>query len=205
MQLHKSETPAAREDPRHGDNPVALRGWGRPVANRAAHLLRCAALLGATLLVTATPVRAEPVSQPEGWGLGVMLGAPTGLAVKHWNGGPNAFDLGLGVGPGLRLHGDFLWGLAQVMSDKSDLTLDLYLGVGPVLGVARGWCGTAFAPVDRCGRGDFFFGARVPFGIDARLARFPFTFGLELAPGVWLNPKFVSGLLDVLLFGRFVL
>ena len=153
------------------------------------------------------PAHAEAVSQPEGWGIGLMLGAPTGLTVKHWNGGANAFDLGLGVGPGLRLHGDFLWGLAQLMTNKSDLTLDLYLGVGPVLGVSRGWCGTAYSPRDKCGKrdGDVFFGARVPFGIDARLARFPFTFGLEIAPGIWLNPNFVSGLFDVLLFGRFVL
>jgi hypothetical protein len=50
-----------------------------------------------------------------------------------------------------------------------------------------------------------FFGARVPFGVEGRLARAPFTFGLEIAPGLWLNRNFVSGLLDVLLFGRFVL
>jgi hypothetical protein len=52
------------------------------------------ALLGSTLLATPTPAHAVAVSQPEGWGIGLMLGAPTGLTVKHWNGGSNAFDLG---------------------------------------------------------------------------------------------------------------
>lgn len=169
------------------------------------HTVLSVVLLGAGLLATPAVVRAEPVSQPAGWGLGLMLGAPTGLTVKRWNGGANAWDVGLGVGPGLRLHADYLWGLAQLLSDKSDLTLDLYLGVGPVLGAARGWCGTAYRPRDKCGDGGLFGGARVPFGLDVRLARAPFTFGLEVAPGVWLSPDFVDGLLDVLLFGRFLL
>lgn len=167
----------------------------------------CAVLFWATLLSATAPAYAEPVSQPEGWGLGIMLGAPTGLTLKNWTGGANAWDIGLGVGPGLRLHGDYLWGLAQVMSNKSDLTLDLYLGVGPVIGAAHGWCGTGFRPKGACGGGGgrLFAGARVPFGIEARLARAPFTFGLELAPGLWLSPDFVDGLLDVFLFGRFLL
>ena len=172
--------------------------------NRATYRLLWIALLGSALLFTAAPVRAEPVSQPDGWGLGFMLGAPTGLTLKKWNGGANAWDLGLGVGPGLRIHGDYLWGLAQLLTNKSTLTLDLYLGVGPVIGVERGWCGTSYRPRHDCGNGALFAGARVPFGLDMRLARAPVTFGLELAPGLWFGRDFVSGLLDVFLFVRFL-
>jgi hypothetical protein len=178
----------------------------RSGTNGAAHHVLSMALLAAALVVTAAPARAEPVSQPTGWGLGLMLGAPTGLTVKRWIGGANAWDVGVGVGPGFRLHGDFLWGLAELLPNKSDLTLDIYLGIGPVIGVARGWCGTTYRPRDECGGGDgeLFGGARVPLGLDARLARLPINFGLEVAPGVWLGRDFATGLLDVFLFVRFL-
>lgn len=169
--------------------------------------LLATALVATALGVVAAPVRADAVSQPAGWGLGLMLGAPTGLTLKYWTGAANALDLGLGVGPGLRVHGDYLWGIAQLLSNKSDLTLDLYVGAGPVLGVSRGWCGTAFRPRPKggCREGALFVGARVPFGLDARVTRAPVTFGLELAPGLWLGRDFVSGLLDAFLFVRVLL
>lgn len=148
--------------------------------------------------------RATAVSHPAGFSLGLMLGDPTGVLMKQDLGGANAWDVGLGVGPGLRLHGDYLWGLTQLLSDTSTLTLDMYLGAGPVLGIGRGWCGTAYNPRGDCG-GGVFGGVRVPFGLDARLTRAPVAFGLELAPGVRVGQNEVSELLDLFLFGRFYL
>jgi len=169
------------------------------------HPRRAAAALLAALVLSATPVAAEPVRQPDGWALGLMLGAPSGLTLKHWFGGSNAFDLGIGVGPGIRLHADYLWGISQLLSNKSDLTLDLYIGLGGVVGIPRGWCGTAFRPDWGCRTGDIYGGARVPFGLDARLSQAPITFGLEVAPGLWFGDGFVAGLLDAFLFVRFLL
>jgi hypothetical protein len=160
-------------------------------------------LLGsASLLFGATPSRAEPVSHPESWGLGLMLGSPLGINVKHWLGGANAFDLAVGGGPGLRFHGDYEWGLAQVLRNKSDLTLDLYLGLGGVVGVGNGLCG--YYP-DRFCSSDVYGGARVPFGLDFKLTREPVNFGLELAPGILFGNGGVGGLFDVFLFVRYVL
>lgn len=186
---------------------VLLRQDGaedRP-APRAALRRIVTGCVAAAVLMSAPAAQAEPVSQPAGLALGVSLGLPTGFSMKQWFGGANAWDLGVGVGPGLRVHADFLFGIAQVLSDKTDLTLDLYIGVGPILGVTSVWCGHAIGPNDKCGDGRVYAGARVPFGIDFRLARAPVEFGLEVAPGIWLAPSFVSGLLDALVFVRFVL
>ena len=164
-----------------------------------------AVLAMSVLLATAGgAAHASPaVSHPVGISLGLMLGDPTGLTLKQNLGGSNAWDLGVGVGPGLRLHADYLWGLAQLLSNTSAVTLDIYLGVGPVLGIARGWCGSSYNPNGVCGDRGVFAGARVPFGLEARLVRAPVSFGFEIAPGLWLGQNFASGLLDVFLFVRF--
>jgi hypothetical protein len=162
------------------------------------------ALIGALLFSTGAAY-AEPVNHREGWAIGLMLGAPTALSLKNYLGGANAWDIGIGVGPGVRLHGDFLFGLAQLLRNKSDLSMDLYLGLGGVIGVPRGWCGTAFRPDWKCSSGSVYGAARVPMGLDLRLTRAPLTFGIELAPGVWFGEGFVGGLLDAAIFFRFLL
>ena len=155
----------------------------------------------AIFLLSASTAKSEPVNQPQGWGIGLMLGYPLGLTVKNWLGGPNAWDLGIGVGPGVRFHADYDWGLAQVLTNKTDLTLDLYLGLGGGVAVGSGYCGFYG---DRFCSDKVFVGARVPFGLDFRLRKAPVNFGLELAPGIWVG-NYVSGLLDAFLFVRFLL
>jgi hypothetical protein len=156
----------------------------------------CAAIL----LFSAPSPKAEPVHQPAGWGLGLMLGYPLGLNAKYWLGGANAFDLAIGGGPGFRLHGDYEWGLAQVLKNKSDLTLDLYLGAGGAVAIASGCCGYYG---DRFCQHRVFAGVRVPLGIDARLRKAPVDFGLELAPGIWVG-SYVEGLFDAFLFVHYL-
>jgi len=177
----------------------------RPPFRHPPRPLTWLATAGLLLLTTAPRAEAGPVSNPPGLGLGLMLGDPTGLTLKQTLGGPNAWDLGVGVGPGLRLHADYLWGVAQLLSNTSTLSLDIYLGVGPVLGIARGWCGSTVSPGGDCRSRGIFAGVRVPFGLEARLARAPVTFGLEIAPGLWVGQHFSDGLLDVFLFVRFLL
>lgn len=158
-------------------------------------------LAAALIAAPAAPAHAAArVSQPAGWGLGLMLGSPTGLTAKHWLGGANAIDLGFGEGPGLRLHGDYLWGLAEVVPDRTELTLDLYVGAGGALGAASGPC---FYYRRHFCDGGAFIGARVPLGIEARIKRAPLTFGLEAAPVVWLG-DFFDAWFDVFAFARFI-
>ena len=181
-------------------------GDARARARRgAARRVLLAGLMATAVLASTRSAEAEPVSQPEGLAFGLTLGWPMGVTMKHWLGGSNAWDLGVGVGPGLRLHADFLFGIAQVLSDTSDLTLDLYIGGGPIIGVTSVWCGRTFAPTDKCDDGRVFAGVRVPVGIDFRLRETPLEFGVEVAPGLWFAPSFFSGLLDAFVFVRFVL
>jgi hypothetical protein len=156
------------------------------------------------MALVASPSYAEPVSHPAGWALGFMLGAPLGLTAKYWLGGPNALDLGFGTGPGVRVHGDYLWGLAQVLRDKSDLTLDLYLGAGAGVGVGpRGYYCGWYNEGDFCDGSAYVIG-RVPFGVDARLRKAPVELGLEMAPGLLIGRR-AWGLFDVFIFVRFIL
>jgi hypothetical protein len=157
--------------------------------------------LAASILIGSV-AHAERVNQRESWGLGLMLGSPIGISVKYWMGGSDALDFGLGAGPGFRIHGDYDWGLAQLLRNKSDLTLDLYLGLGGALVFGSGYCGWYDGRF--CADRLVFGGVRVPFGIEARLRRAPVTFGLELAPGV-LFGSYVEGLFDAFLFVRYVL
>ena len=162
-----------------------------------------AGLVVALLALLPTTALARPVSQPEGWGIGLMLGSPTGINAKHWMGGANAVDLGLGTGPGLRFHADYLFGLAQLASNE-DLTLDFYLGGGAAVGVPGGSCWRGYYAKRFCGP-DGYLGVRVPLGLDMRLRSAPIDLGLEAAPGIWVGPELTAGLWDVMLLVRVLL
>lgn len=167
--------------------------------------IRAVACLSLCLLVllAARPAEAAKPSRRASWGLGFMLGEPTAFTVKHWLGGPNAIDLALGTGPGLRLHGDYLWGLSRLASSR-DIDLDLYVGAGGAVGLGDGWCGfyrgRRFCDDDRA-----WIGARIPFGLDLLLRQAPLEFGLEVAPGIAIGEPGVGGLLDVAFIVRVLL
>jgi hypothetical protein len=142
-----------------------------------------------------------------------MVGSPTGLTAKKWTGGADAWDFGLGLGgfgfnPGFRLHADYLWGLAQVISNPSDFTLDLYIGLGPVagFGYGNGSCRNSFNPryYEDCGDGWLFAGARLPLGIDLRLQKAPIELAVEIAPGAVVSANYFSGLFDASLIARYL-
>ena len=175
-------------------------------------LLALPALL-LSLLVTA-PARADViiVTTPDGgyeparWGLGLRLGEPTGFTVKRYLGGRNAWDFNLDAvyGPGLRVGVDYLWGLAQLLVDRSSLDLNVYVGLGPFVGVLQGPCGG----LDNWHRGcdgDVYFGGRVPIGIEALFRNVPFTLGLEVAPGIAVAPGRAGFLVDASLIVRILL
>lgn len=145
------------------------------------------------LLVCAAPAlareRLEPVARPARWGFGFMLGEPFGLSLKRYLGGVNAFDVYASPadGPGIRFGGDWLWNLGRAEHGRQ-FDIDIYAGVGPTIGSFQGgWCGPGFYG-SRCGNGNLYIGGRIPLGVEMLLREAPFSFGLEVAPGIAFAP-----------------
>lgn len=106
------------------------------------------------------------------FGIGVMLGEPTGISVKSWLSDNSAFDVGaawsLGEREALHMHADYLWHLPLEQNQQ----VALYYGIG--------------------GRiifdDDAHAGARVPLGLTYIFDDLPFDFFLEAVPIIDVTP-----------------
>ena len=139
-------------------------------------------------------------SGPGTFAFGVMLGEPLGLSVKQYI-GRHAWDLGIGVGPGVRVHADYLVTLIALFGEHSASALDLYAGLGPLVGVYSGWCGRLYDTGRSCGDGGVFGGGRVPVGVDLRLP-LPIDLAIEAAPGFAFARGGAFFLIDAALYVR---
>jgi hypothetical protein len=136
------------------------------------------------------------------YGVGFVLGDPTGLSGKVWIGPTNAIDLGVGFyGYGFRRHCprgrdglpvcgrhwgrstislnvDYLW--ESKLFERSAAQLDWHVGAG-----AR-----AFFLGDPCAFDCWAIGARAPLGLDVTFTRPSFLeVFLELAPVFYVAPS----------------
>jgi len=120
-----------------------------------------------------------PFEANKTFGLGLMLGAPTGLNGKYYLSENTAFDFALGAyhefrhRNALQIHADFLWHPA-VLATTDPFLLPFYVGIG-----AR------FLDHDddddRRRRDGSHFGARVPIGLLMDFNRVPIDIFFELA------------------------
>ena len=146
--------------------------------------------LAALVSVAATPRVAR--ADEHAFGLGIELGAPTGLAMKYYlgqssgRGGMVAIQAGLGEieswGPdGLYVHVDVVWHPA-LLATTPDFTLPFYVGVGGrMLHWRDNYCYRDNG-VEYCGGdGDTDLGVRVPFGLVMDFHKVPIDVFLELA------------------------
>ena len=150
---------------------------------------RCAFRSGRFLLVAffaLTPLAASGTAAAQydrGFGLGLIIGDPTGVSMKGFMTPETAIDgaVGFGLlgGEDLHVHADFLWHFEVQRWDSAKL--DLYLGVGPELGVH-------FHDHPRDDHNDLRIGARGPFGLSVMFDA-PFDVFLEVAAGLWLIDK----------------
>lgn len=137
-------------------------------------------ILGILILVLAClqvePVSAQANSEEGGnFGLGLMLGEPSGVSIKSWNGTKTAFNIGAawslaGRNEALHLHGDFLW--HSWMEKVETGRLAFYYGLGGRI---------IFAD-------DAQAGLRVPLGLNYVFPTIPFDLFVEAVPILDVTP-----------------
>jgi hypothetical protein len=133
-------------------------------------------------------------AQSRDFGLGLILGNPTGVSGKGFLSPKHAIDgaIGFGVlgGEHVRLHADFLWQFPIQSWPVGDL--DLYAGIGAMLA----------AYSDHHDHGGLGLGARGPVGLALSFREAPFDIFIEVALGIWFVRK-VNANIDAALGGRY--
>ncbi|MDD5301781.1 MAG: hypothetical protein PHS14_01625 [Elusimicrobia bacterium] len=120
------------------------------------------------LLAAAAPVRAQKAGDT---GVGVILGAPTGITGKLWLDGNKAIDAGLGWNSELTVYGDYLWHGWDVLPQPAQGKLPVYLGLGAQVRTFR----------------DSEFGVRAVAGVAYWLPNNPVEVFVEIVPVFFLT------------------
>ena len=117
-------------------------------------------------------------AKEENLGVGLIVGAPTGLSLKVWQDSIHAVDVGLGWtaehNENFHLHADYLYHDFSVFKPSTG-RMPLYYGVGGAISKKSG--------------NDAHVGIRVPFGISYFFAKSPLEIFGELAPRADLSPS----------------
>lgn len=122
-------------------------------------------------------------AQDKGFGIGIILGEPTGLSMKFWTSYNTAADIAAAWsfvnGSAIHLHADFLlhnFGLIKLNFDK----LPIYYGIGGRIKF-----------VEDAGNDNhkYRLGVRIPVGLNYLPSRIPFDFFFEIVPLLDLIPK----------------
>jgi hypothetical protein len=127
------------------------------------------------ILVTFLFISLSATFAQSNFGIGIMLGEPSGVSGKLWTANTNAFDFGAAwsfKGSGhMLLQADYVWhnGLSQASSGK----LALYYGIGGRV---------IFSD-------DPLVGARIPIGLDYNFSSAPIDIFVELVPILDLIPS----------------
>lgn len=161
-----------------------------------------AATLSVLLVLGAIPGTAAAAGASSGaknFGLGVVIGEPTGLSAKLWLSQDRALDFGLSFSFNdyVLVFSDYLFHFPGALGGSSTFASQLtpYVGIGGVLAFAnernyykdRHFFGTR--------RDSLGLGLRVPLGIEWTPGRPPLGVFVELVPGISLVPA-TSGIFE---------
>lgn len=146
------------------------------------------------LLCCLIAVAQRSLAQDRGFGLGVILGEPTGISAKYWTSPMNAFDFGLGWSIGgdrigkyngtydgrsrVHVHMDYLWHSFDAI--RSSERFPLYYGIGGRINSGGGYDGSV--------------AVRGVFGIAWLPHNTPMDVFLELVPSLQLTSSTGFGL-----------
>ena len=116
------------------------------------------------------------LSQGRGFGIGIVLGEPTGVSAKLWTSSSNAFDFAAAWSFNddghLLLQADYVWHSFDLISVSSG-RLPLYYGIGGRV---------IFAD-------DPLIGVRIPVGLNYQFATAPIDIFVEIVPILDLIPS----------------
>jgi hypothetical protein len=131
-------------------------------------------LLTTVTLITSSSLKAQ--TNAGDFGLGLILGEPTGLSAKYYNGGNTAFDFGLawsfGNNSHFHIHADYLvhrFNLIQVEQGR----MPIYFGIGGRIRTSK----------------DAHVGIRFPIGVSYYFEKDPIELFFEVVPVFDLTPR----------------
>lgn len=114
-------------------------------------------------------------AQNRGFGIGIILGEPTGLSGKYWLSSTTAIDGGLAWSfareSSIHIHADHLWHMFDALKTE-DVDIPLYVGVGGRMRLSN----------------DARLGVRIVGGFDYMVYSVPLDVFLEIAPIMDLIP-----------------
>ena len=123
------------------------------------------------LVCYSTPSFAE-ANRPGTFGLGLILGDPTGVSAKYWLDKSHAIDAAIGFG-NFSIHADYLWHKWDMFPQPQSGKLAAYWGLGAEITDYRG---------DRYRDRDTEFGIRAMGGVAYHFPRDPVEVFLQVVP-----------------------
>jgi hypothetical protein len=161
--------------------------------------------LALSLLLTfaaSNAAHATQVGHGRDFGLGVTLGAPSGLSLEFFLNPKHAINVAVGSGfyggHALQVHVDYQWYVAK-LTQTSAFELPLYIGLGGRFNFWYSESDHHYWGGDKH-NGRIGAGLRVPIGIDFQLNKVPLDIFVEVVPGLGVFPGvgvFVDGAVGV--------
>ena len=132
-------------------------------------------LIGSVLLIILFSIVTS--AQSSGFGIGAILGQPTGISAKYWTTSSTAFDFGLGYSfeknSRMHLHADYLFHTKDIFNSTENFSL--YYGPGARLRLVE--------------NGDSRLGVRFDVGIVWIPRNAPIDVFVEIAPLLDIIPE----------------